>query len=339
MNLRAKLFPILKVAGRRVELLFVLIGFVSVAGGTMVLSATATTFDWKGLQPQQTATPAPTPTPVRTSGLPVVSPDGSYIAFMRDEGGTHDLFVISKGGTGELQLTHTAENESISGWSANGKEIIFSVFANETSRVFSIAREGGNPREIGRVPGRAPMISPDAKHFVFMAGTWTATRLMVSALDGSDARQINDGASIAWNNHWSPNGKLIAFTGRKEPKGELAVFVMKADGSDLRQISHIPPDEGGAQWPVWLPNGRQLAVQVNSRTIKGLAHIWTIDVATGEARKLGDRDKPYLDETPSWYPNGKQIAFQSNRTGTMEVWVMNADGSGQRQVTGLQRDR
>jgi len=37
------------------------------------------------------------------------------------------------------------------------------------------------------------MLSPDGKRFVYMAGTWTATRLMVADLDGSDAKLINDG--------------------------------------------------------------------------------------------------------------------------------------------------
>jgi len=35
----------------------------------------------------------------------------------------------------------------------------------------------------------------------------------------------------------------------------------------------------------------------------------------------------------AWSPDGKRIAFQSNRTGRWEVWVMNADGTGAKQLT------
>jgi TolB protein len=59
-----------------------------------------------------------------------------------------------------------------------------------------------------------------------------------------------------------------------------------------------------------------------------------VDVATGEARKLAAHTEPYLDEVPSWFPDGSRITFQSNRSGRVDVWVMNADGSGARQLTG-----
>ena len=273
------------------------------------------------------------PAPVTNGGQPVVSPDGTRLAFVSNRGGAQDVFVISVDGTGETRLTHTPEAEGALGWTADGKRVLFSVFANDASRLYSIEPDGRNQREIASVPGRAPTLSPDGRRLVYMAGTWTETRLMVSAADGSNARQINDGASIAWNSHWSPDGKRLAFTGRPDSTDGLAIFVMNADGSDRRQVTHFAPGEGRAQWPVWSPDGRELAIQANDLETHS-CHIWIVDAATGAARKLAAHTEPYLDETPSWFPDGKRIAFQSNRTGRMEVWVMNADGSGQRQVTG-----
>jgi Tol biopolymer transport system component len=276
----------------------------------------------------------PPPNPVIHGGQPVVSPDGDRIAFLSNRAGADDLYVIGAKGSGEKRLTQTAESEIAPQWLAGGKELAFSIQTDDTSRLYAIDPKGKGKREIGDYSGRAPVLSPDGTKVVFMGGTWTATKLTVAAPDGKQPVEITDGTSIAWNHHWSPDGKRIAFTGRKEARGELAVFVMNADGSDPRQVSSVPADEGGAQWPVWSPDGTKLAVQVNSRTEKGSAFIWVIDVATGQGRKLGTHDRKCLDETPSWFPDGKRIAFQSNRTGTMEVWVMNADGTGARQVTG-----
>ena len=307
------------------------------APSTDAVSSSMRTIDPGVLTAPQSPSPTPTPTPrpVTSGSLPVVSPDGSRIAFTSNRTGAPDLFVIDANGTNERQLTNTPEDESNLAWTRDGKQILFAVFKDDISRLYAIDPDGKNQRELAKVPGRAPTLSPDGKRLVYMEGTWTATRLMVSALDGSNAKQITDGSSIAWNNHWSPDGKRIAFTGRNDPKGELAVFVMNADGSSRHQVTHVPAEEGGAQWPVWSPNGRQLAIQVNSRAQKNTAHIWIVDVASGAAQKLAAHIQAYLDETPSWFPDGKRIAFQSNRTGKMEVWVMNADGSEPRQVTGV----
>jgi Tol biopolymer transport system component len=112
---------------------------------------------------------------------------------------------------------------------------------------------------------------------------------------------------------------------------------MNADGRGERQLTHFAPADGRPQWPSWSPEGRRLAIQSGvhqrDRPQDNTAHIWIVDVATGAATRLAAHDKPYLDETPSWFPDGSRIAFQSDRTGRMEIWVMNADGTAARQVT------
>jgi Tol biopolymer transport system component len=270
---------------------------------------------------------------ITNGALPSVSPDGLRIAFVSNRTGMDDMFVVNTDGSGEVQLTHTPEHESFAGWAANSKRIAFSVLNDNACSLYIVEVDGANLREMAKLPGRNPLLSPDGKKILYSTGSWTEMRLMVAAVDGANARQINKGTAIAWNCSWSPDGNRIAFTSRTDPKSELAVFVMNADGSEKYQVSQIPLDEGGAQWPVWTADGSKLAVQVNSRVNKNTAHIWIIDVATGKARKLAAHAAAYLDETPSWFPDGKQLAFQSDRTGRMEVWVMNADGTGARQIT------
>ena len=88
--------------------------------------------------------------------------------------------------------------------------------------------------------------------------------------------------------------------------------------------------------PSCSPDGKRLAVQVNGGSKdKPIAHIWTIDLASGSVQRLGDRGAAYLDEMPDCFPNGQHIAFQSNRTDPMEIWVMAADRAQCREVIGI----
>jgi TolB protein len=313
--------------GRSPLLLLLLCGCCLCWIGETVPHATA---ERNSILPSQS--PSPTPLPLNGS-LPVVSPNGKHIAYVSDRTGADDVYVISADGRNEQRLTRTPEGEGNVAWTRDGK-ILFSSFKDGLSHFYSIDIDGTNQQELAKVPGRGVTLSRDAKRLLYMAGTWMASKLTISAPDGSNPKEITDGSSIAWNSQWSPDAKMISFTGRDDPKSELAVFLMNADGSSVRHLTHLAAEEGGAQVARWSPDGKRLAFQANSRDQKGSAHVWIIDLATGATRKLAPHREAYLDETPSWFPDGKHIAFQSNRSGRMEVWVMNTDGSGARQVTG-----
>jgi TolB protein len=57
-----------------------------------------------------------------------------------------------------------------------------------------------------------------------------------------------------------------------------------------------------------------------------------IDVVTGEERYLvPGRMEGNID--PAWSPDGSMIVFASNRSGSEEIWVINANGTGLHQLT------
>lgn len=60
--------------------------------------------------------------------------------------------------------------------------------------------------------------------------------------------------------------------------------------------------------------------------------VWAIDADGTDLIRLTHSPGPDFD--PSWSPDGTQIAFRSERSGEPEIWVVNADGSGQRRLVG-----
>jgi TolB protein len=59
--------------------------------------------------------------------------------------------------------------------------------------------------------------------------------------------------------------------------------------------------------------------------------VWAIRADGTGLTKL--THSPGHDFDPSWSPDGKRIAFRSERSGEPEIWVMHADGTGQRRVS------
>jgi Tol biopolymer transport system component len=62
-----------------------------------------------------------------------------------------------------------------------------------------------------------------------------------------------------------------------------------------------------------------------------LGDIWIANANGSNATQL--TTDPGNDRSPSWSPDGQQIAFASDRDGDSEIFVMNADGSNQHQLT------
>lgn len=273
--------------------------------------------------------------PITNGGLPAVAPRGDVIAFISNRDGSYDVYITDVDGTKNLRITSSPAPESAPTWTADGR-LVFSTWADNKSTVFAASERNPTPTSIGTASGRQPTISPDGTKLLYSKGQYPTLVLAESGLDGSNERELSKSPAAQFNGVYSPDQKQIAFA-RMDSTRQLQVWVMNADGTGERQLTRFSPEEGSPQWPAWSPDGAKLAIQSGKysreKPAENTAHIWVIDVASGAGQKLNAHDKPYLDETPSWFPDGKWIAFQSDRTGRMEIWVMNADGGGAIQIT------
>ena len=118
----------------------------------------------------------------------------------------------------------------------------------------------------------------------------------------------------------------IAFTSTRD--GNAEVYVMGADGGDVRDLTRNLAQDGQ---PAWSPDGRTIAF-VSTRD--GNAGIYLMH-ADGSAQRRLTRSKAN-DTAPVWSPDGRKIAFMctvaSPRIVT-EICVVGADGRGRVQLT------
>src|SRR6202046_5567432 len=83
---------------------------------------------------------------------PHFSPDGQWIAFTGEYGGTLSVYVLAASGGTPRRLTFDSGPDVVSAWTPDGKNILFSSprdgFANNTQALFTVPAEGGFPTKV-----------------------------------------------------------------------------------------------------------------------------------------------------------------------------------------------
>jgi dipeptidyl aminopeptidase/acylaminoacyl peptidase len=230
------------------------------------------------------------------------SPDGTRIAYQNPIADERGIFVANPDGSDAVRLTEGA-NDAWPSWSPDGTRIAFSSTRYD------------------------PAIEPCAPAGLD-AGCPTDIYLM--DVDGSNVSRVTRDPAAEYRATWSPDGTLMAFERNTSDLSLIrpAIFTMRPDGSDVRQVSS---GDGGSDFaPSWSPDGSRIAFAAIRREDWG---IWTVDANGQDERMvLGGADAGYVDN-PVWSPDGSLIAF----VGNLEVddyspddalYVMRPDGTG-----------
>ena len=184
---------------------------------------------------------------------------------------------------------------------------------------------------------------PPTGRIAFSSNRDGGYEIYVMNADGSGVTRLNDHNGVEPT--WSPDGQRIAF--HSERDGNYEIYVMNADGTGLIRLTN---DRARDSRPSWSPDGQRIAFE-STRTGNWNIYVMNADgsgitnltnpSATSESRPAANATPtsvptpmPRGDSTlPRWSPDGQRIAFVSNRDGNVEIYLMNADGTGVTRLT------
>jgi Tol biopolymer transport system component len=148
--------------------------------------------------------------------------------------------------------------------------------------------------------------------------------------NGSAAKQLTEDPAFDACAAYSADGKQIAYCSSVgDATGQFDIWTMKQNGKDKRRLTQLG---GSAIFPDFSPDGSKVAFNAKPAG-SATQDIYVINSDGGVPEPLTNPLAPGNDLWPAWSPDGSKIVFVSDRTGLNQVWVMNADGSGQHQLT------
>jgi Tol biopolymer transport system component len=187
---------------------------------------------------------------------PEWSPDGRRIAYAEDTGsGTLQVFLADPDGSNRVQLTSGPAGAYGPMWSRDGKRLSYIGGRN----VMVMGSDGSSPVTLysGNAELQNSDWSPDGRCLMFMSKQTGIFKLHRIRLSDGAVEPVPTGDYDAWDGQWSPDGSLISFYSygvgsQGFHSGMFAVFLMNADGSNLRQVTTLSATD--RSWhPIWGP--------------------------------------------------------------------------------------
>jgi TolB protein len=171
--------------------------------------------------------------------------------------------------------------------------------------------------------GNSPCWSPDVRKIAYRNSS--PSQLYLYDFDSGEETNLTKTVLAEHEPTWSPDGKKLLFTSQRT--GDPELFLMDADGSNPIKLTNNP---GWDCNPAWSPDGKKIVF--GSNPARGAQRLYVMDADGSNVRDLlGHAIDGWAG--PSWSPDGSQIVYVGPHNGSLQIFVVSADGKGEQPLT------
>jgi len=270
---------------------------------------------------------------------PAWSPDGRSIAFLRNLSAERiGVFLMPAIGGRERKLAEIwfgGDNSSLS-WHPGGRWLVVSDknSAGEPLALFLLSVETGEKRKLTSPPqdvygDATPAVSPDGRALAF--ARWLSEGmgdLYWLELSGDlrpvgEPKRVTSRNSYTTNPAWCPDGRSVVFaSGGASHDPSLWRISLPPLARRAGEPERLAFAGQGANCPAFSRQGRMAYARLMVDS-----DIWRLELTGSHRVDNLPLNSTSIDHVPQYSPDGKRIAFGSNRSGSHEIWVCEADGS------------
>lgn len=227
-------------------------------------------------------------------GMYALSPDGRRIIFNIEE----DIFTITDDGTWKIALL-TGRKAFETAWSPDGTKIAFQSWEHDPSEIYAMDVDGGNLTRLtdNSAYDDYPAWSPDGTKIAFVSDRQGNIEIYVMDADGSNQRRLTSHSASDTVPVWSPDGTEILFQSGRAGGGYWGIYIMNADGTDVRQLA--PSSSYSSNSPYPSPDGTKIVFH-SYREGRDNAEIYTMDWDGSNWTRLTTNSAH--DWIPRWAP-------------------------------------
>lgn len=263
--------------------------------------------------------------------LTVPGPEG-VIAFRSDRTGNNEIYTMNPDGSNVVNVTRDAHRDYGADISPDGTRIVFVSDRTGSPSLWIVNTDGTGLRRLTTDSPflHSPSFSPDGREIAYIEGGHINIR-SVDADPYQGGRQVTTAPTFDYSPDWSPDGSTLAFA-----RGD-DIFTVSVAGVEqgLVRVTTDPADEGE---PAFSPDGRTLAYV---KYTNGASDIYTVRKSfralPGWGPPTNLTNSARYESEPAYSPTGQRIVYSGSPSGgsQADVFVMNADGTKQANVTAL----